>query len=893
MLDLDSAILAEKNIRFRSGADHSTFLSYWGDWDGSNRPSGQGHRLVATVLMENVSRMGRLFRMMLQGASGVQADPQLIDEIERLPVTSRRFRALFDEITDLTHQLEKRYRGVLPFHVQPGLARKLGMKLHIATDPVVSLWEHNDRLERRMLELRKKRKRTLEYYFALNKSLRKGLRANLGALSRYSKNTDLLLAAAGYRDLLRRFVITPRIHQNMITSADPFAIDTTVHNITEINDVAGRHGNPGMVLALQVSMSSDPEALISLDRKMRARREESLRGGCADMPSLWLVPLFEDVDLVRRIPAYLGKLWDYAVQSRSLNGTTEDRFSEMIAEVFIAGSDLSQQIGQTAGLALYKKAKYDIVRWLAERGLVGQVRIKMGSGEPMQRQGGYHAPLSGRPAFLMTAENERTLGECVQPSAKRSTRYATTPLMGIFASGDLRTFQSNLAERLRHLPADELAQVLHHVSEAQRFSAGELRRAAEPLTETRLQFTTRGLQELERLTVGVQDALFDEFMKLATENFRQILYGREEDVVGIYAISYFIARTIPPLRDRPTVRPAPGSSGTRGHKILERIAGTIPFARYGSSLRAIAHHQAQTFVLGVNQLTTGLFRALNFFAQTRSAEGDGEGVLADRILPHLPVYEILQSLRIYQDVELRWLTLMERGFPAGNSGFTVLREDVDSIRSIVPLFQKELMRRHGVNVSEFFEGTRFIPRLLPTLRPDLAVLMQPDLFNTSVDAILQAGQRAVPDDWRKEVERLLRIPQEIGNWRQKAWELLEQPVFVRVASFVELATALHSVAQRIPAAEIVAPPALPRKLRDAATVLRGPGDDSLQQFLIAAVEYLSAIPQGSIELPTNLVRAMKEVERIIRIEEQALPARDQDMLRFYLLQIARTSGENG
>ena len=218
---------------------------------------------------------------------------------------------------------------------------------------------------------------------------------------------------------------------------------------------------------------------------------------------------------------------------------------------------------------------------------------------------------------------------------------------------------------------------------------------------------------------------------------------------------------------------------------------------------------------------------------------------------------------------------------------------MDSIRPIVPLFQKELVRRHGVIVSEFFEGDRLIPRLLPTLRPDLAVLLQPDLFNTSVEPVLQAAGRPVPGDWRAEVERLLRIPREIGKWRAKAWELLEQPVFARVSSFVELATALHSVAQRTPAAEIVAPPVLPRNLRDTASVLRGGADDSLQQFLIAALEYLAAIPRGTIELPTNLVRAMKEVERIIRIEEQALPARDQDKLRFYLLQIARTSSENG
>jgi hypothetical protein len=86
---------------------------------------------------------------------------------------------------------------------------------------------------------------------------------------------------------------------------------------------------------------------------------------------------------------------------------------------------------------------------------------------------------------------------------------------------------------------------------------------------------------------------------------------------------------------------------------------------------------------------------------------------------------------------------------------------------------------------------------------------------------------------------------------------------------------------------------MPKKPRDVASFLRGPAEDSLQQFLLTAVEYLSAIPQGSVELPTNVVKAMKEVKRIVKIEEQALSVREQDMLRFYLLQIARAAGENG
>jgi hypothetical protein len=38
---------------------------------------------------------------------------------------------------------------------------------------------------------------------------------------------------------------------------------------------------------------------------------------------------------------------------------------------------------------------------------------------------------------------------------------------------------------------------------------------------------------------------------------------------------------------------------------------------------------------------------------------------------------------------------------------------------------------------------------------------------------------------------------------------------------------------------------------------------------------------------------MKEVERIAKIEEQVLSPKEQEVLRFYLLQIARVTGENG
>jgi aspartate/methionine/tyrosine aminotransferase len=894
ILDLD-ALLAAEEFASLSGRKDLLFLSFWGDWDGSNRPSGQGHRLIASALVENVTRLSHLVRLVAARDGSAGVDPKLLAEIEQLADANRRFTRLLNEITSLTHQLERRYRGILPVNVKPGRARSLGMSLHLVPDPLTRLWRHNDRLERRMLELRRERRDTMEHYFSLNKKLRKQLHSLIPVIRRNLKDPGLLLEACLYRDLLQRTAITPRIHQKLITVQDQFAIDTTAHNICELNALSGRYGNPGMILGLQVSMSTKPEALISLDRKLRAQREEFLRREPdLDMPSVKLIPLFEEIEMVQAIPRYLGKVWEYALQSRRISQDTRDRFAEIVSEVFIAGSDLSQQVSQAAGAALYAQAKRDIAHWLAEHGLADAVRLKLGSGEPMQRQGGYYAEFSGERAFLPSPDSSRRFASYLRASTRRSTEYATTPMMGVFSGGDLRTLQSAISEQVRYLPVEQFAQLIHHMVESQRIHRNDLVRASESLMETRLQRRERGAQELDRLTIGSRDTIFTEFMSILTENFRQILYGREEDVVGVHIISYFIARSTPPLRDRPTVRPGQEGGEDRGQKIIARIAETIPLSRYGSRLRAIAHNQAQTAVLGINQLTTGLFRALDGFARKEFAEGDTETLIADRILPHLPVYEILQSLRLYHDVELRYLRRIEPAFPAGNSAFLALREDIDAMGRYLTIFRQELLRRHGVDVSDFFDDDRFIADLLPTLRPDLAVLLQPDLFNTTFEALVDAIHGPVDSRWREQVERLLQLPENVRLWRSKAWELLEQPVFQRVQSFAELAVALHSLSLHAPTSDRAAASRGIKLSADLSNFFRMSGpEDEMRQFLAAALEYLSVISEGMVEVPINIIRAMKEVERIAKIEEQVLSSPEQEQLRFFILQIARLAGENG
>ena len=242
-----------------------------------------------------------------------------------LPQHNQRFTKLLNEITTLTHQLEQRYRGILPFSVETTPFQRMATRLHLRRDPARVLWQHNDRYERRMIELRQQRRETLEFYFKLNKALRKQLYALIPAIREHRTAEPMLGEVLGYRDILQRMVLTPRINQGLITARDPFAIDTTAYNIYEINTIAGKYSNPGMILGLQISLSSKPEALISLDRKMRIQAEQMRRDlSPAELPHVWLIPLFEDIETVSGIRTYLDRVWDYATQSRHTAQAPQD-----------------------------------------------------------------------------------------------------------------------------------------------------------------------------------------------------------------------------------------------------------------------------------------------------------------------------------------------------------------------------------------------------------------------------------------------------------------------------------------------------------------------------------------------------------------------------------------
>jgi hypothetical protein len=367
-------------------------------------------------------------------------------------------------------------------------------------------------------------------------------------------------------------------------------------------------------------------------------------------------------------------------------------------------------------------------------------------------------------------------------------------------------------------------------------------------------------------------------------------------VVGIHVISYFISRATPVFRDRPTVRPGRDMDKEQEQQVLARLSQTLPLLKHGSLSRAIGHNRAQTMILGVNQLTTGLFRTFSEFSGKQFGDRDGLSIINDRILPILPVHDILHTLRIYHDPKLRYLRFMETAFPAGNSAFGTLREDNDSINLFVGLLQKELLRRQGLDVTQFFIGDKINVELLPVFRPDIAVLLQPDIFNTDINSLISKTESIEETEWSKQVGILLQMPIDIQHWREKIWQLIQDPIRQQVESFVELAHAIYALSINKISSELPfsAEPTNVQRLESQIThLLRGGMDDRMRQFLISAVKYLTQLPGQMAEVPIDILRALRDVERILRIEKQILGKQEQDLVRHYILNIARLCGENG
>ncbi len=888
--DLEALHLTETFEEIFFGESQGVVLSLWGDWDGSTRPSGQGHTLVSGPLIANIRALTRLVNVFQKEKFLSVEERRQLEKIGSIEGRIENFQKILQKITLLTSRLEEKYRKTIPLEYSQGKIRQFFRKLGLLRDPLKSLWKHNDRNERRMQQYRKQRSSEIRQLFEINRVLTKMTEAITVRNQEKMQSDNWLFYLQSYKNYLKRFYLTPRIHQKIILDKDQFTVDTTVYNLVELNVLASQYGYDGFVFAVQVSMANNAGAILKLYQKLCEEKARILRKNPdLSLPDIRVVPLFEELEAIRNIPEFLDEIWNFAETTRKLGQPTADRFREIIGEFFIAGSDLSQEVGQLKAYSLYQDARELLDRWMWEKNLLGRIRIKFGSGESPQRQGGYYDATRGMRVFVDDFYENNEIFTSTESLKLVSFRRARSPLSGILSHSDFRTFQSNVMEQLRGLRALELANVFYHLGIKQRdFWTRVLSRASQlPVQGNETWNTLRHLIRRE------DDALFLEFLDDVQSNFRQIVYGRPEDMTGIHVVSYFLSRTLLPLRDRPTVRPNKEPAMNRSREIVERLSSTLPLSTHGTLLRAIGHNKAQTILLGVNQFTTGLFRASYQFLERGNA--DRLEKFEQYILPHLPVRDILNTLRLYHNPELGFIKQVEDAFPPGNSALKALKEDQSVLSDFIPLFQEELLRKNGVLAKGNLPSRKELNELLPFFRPDLAVLLQEDIFNTLPDAVL--FWRRVPENKRLKWQEEFSKRQIICDAREKMWQMLREPISEQVRSFIELARAVKSLFSRETTLEApgssVSKGRVTRLASQINDMLRNVVDDSMRQFLLTAVQYLIFLPETMKDIPEEVLLALRDMEKILKLEEEALTEDQQKILLSYFLRMARISGNSG
>ena len=160
----------------------------------------------------------------------------------------------------------------------------------------------------------------------------------------------------------------------------------------------------------------------------------------------------------------------------------------------------------------------------------------------MQRQGGYYNEVSGSPAFVQSAEASRRFATHLR-SPRAGARSMQRRRCSAYSPGG----PPDISERDRGTRASHAGPGIRPASPSPGPAAGNppggpqarergiCRKQADEHRKERTGARASDGGDTRTSARG--------FLNVLTENFRQILYGRDEDVVGIHIISYFIART--------------------------------------------------------------------------------------------------------------------------------------------------------------------------------------------------------------------------------------------------------------------------------------------------------------------------------------------------------------
>jgi hypothetical protein len=175
------------------------------------------------------------------------------------------------------------------------------------------------------------------------------------------------------------------------------------------------------------------------------------------------------------------------------------------------------------------------------------------------------------------------------------------------------------------------------------------------------------------------------------------------------------------------------------------------------------------------------------------------------------------------------------------------------------------------------------------------VLMQTDFMNRNADRFLESLHHIPSDRWIQTGLIELEKPSHIAYHRDAVWEIVSDSVLEKIRSFNELASALNILAGIFPDGGIEghSDNSVGNLFRQVIRMPSAQDDDRLKILLLEAVRMLRHVTARQTEVPVDVLRVIRDVQQIIKMEETALKPAARNLIQAHLLAVARLTGENG
>ena len=425
-----------------------------------------------------------------------------------------------------------------------------------------------------------------------------------------------------------------------------------------------------LVSEVMMAQSRDAGDVIAMEKFIQRRAQKYQKKFSESKnpyENLRLCPLFEgekttDPEFIQKV---LLDLWHFYVEEE--NGGRE-LFERRIVEIFFAGSDLSKAMGSASSILAVQTAAVEILKFNAYHG--ANIAIKLGSGEPPFRQGGYldnrafDPILRGRIVDLDEKEIRREYpeekAEKIIEAAKLAQNFYREKfgedwrdvlqkkpsgffnILTHFAAINSITLQSRGREMMMKMTPAQLLKLIHAISE-QRFRNREkrddlkeqFREICEKTSDRKTAYAEMDKLIAENIT---PNPAFVAFCAAEKEKYQEIIGDETDATKNIKSLGALIE----------TFAKSPGGVLLRDRALARGGADDDPaeflatLARAGINVRCIGAnaHSRQIFPLALLGKGAGYEAILNRFS--------AEEVPA--ALSALPVESFLEEVRRYSEI---------------------------------------------------------------------------------------------------------------------------------------------------------------------------------------------------------------------------------------------------